>query len=350
MASEQPITGLHFDLGGDLLGDPRSIEAAATAAEQDGYDGLMVPETRHDPFIGLTLAARGSQRIALGTAIAVAFARNPMSTAMLANDLQTVSQGRFLLGLGSQVQPHIEKRFSMTWSKPAARMREFIAAIRAIRESWDTGDRPQFRGEFYTHTLISPFFDPGPNPFGHAPISLAAVGELMTEVAGEVADGCLCHSLTTRRYLQEVTVPALRRGRATAGRDDADLGVALAPFVVLGDTPRERDAATLATRKRIAFYASTPAYRKVLDLHGWAGLHEELYAASRRGEWDRMVALISDEVLDEFAVVGTSAEVAQQLYARYSGVASRLSFNAPYDVPPETWRQLLGELQRLRVG
>lgn len=345
--SEQPVTGLQFDLGGDQLGDPRSIEATAAAAEQDGYDGLQVPETRNDPFIALTLAARGSQRIALGTSIAVAFARNPMSTAMLANDLQTVSDGRFQLGLGSQVQPHIEKRFSMPWSRPAARMREFIAAIRAIWDSWDTGDRPQFRGEFYTHTLMSPFFDPGPNPHGHPPISLAAVGELMAEVAGEVADGCLCHSLTTRRYLTEVTVPALRRGRAAAGRADGDLGIALAPFVVLGSTRQELASAVLATRKRIAFYASTPAYRKVLDLHGWAGLHDELYAGSRRGDWDRMATLVTDEMLDEFAVVGTPAEVAEQLCGRYAAVASRLSFNAPYDVGPQTWRDLLGELHRV---
>src|SRR5688572_1436426 len=176
----------------------------AKQQEDLGYDGLWAAETSHDPFVSLTLAAEATERVELGTAIVVAFGRNPMDLAITANGLQLLSQGRFILGLGSQIKPHIEKRFSMPWSKPAARMREFILAMRAIWDSWHHGTKLDFRGDFYTHTLMTPFFDPGPNPYGPPRVFLAAVGERMTEVAGEVADGLLAHGFTTERYLKEV--------------------------------------------------------------------------------------------------------------------------------------------------
>ena len=276
---------------------------------------------------------------------AVAFARNPMTTALLADDLQLVSGGRFVLGLGSQIKPHIERRFSMPWSHPAKRMREYVSAIRAIWASWETGERLNFRGEFYTHTLMSPMFSPGPNPHGNPPIALAAVGTLMTETAGEVADGFLSHSFTTRRYLDEVSIPALLRGRAAAGRAGESIEISLPALVAIGSTDAELGTAITAIKKQIAFYGSTPAYKGVLELHGWDGLHETLHAASVRGEWDAMADAVSDEVLAEFAMVGTPAEVAAGLRERFGGVVSRLSFSTPYPVAEGTWGEVLAGLR-----
>ncbi|MFJ6670168.1 TIGR03617 family F420-dependent LLM class oxidoreductase [Actinosynnema sp. NPDC091369] len=299
--------------------DPRTVLDAARAAEADGCDGFWVAETRHDPFLALGRVAGHVERVELGTAIAVAFARNPMSTAVQANDLQLLSGGRFNLGLGSQVEPHVTKRFGMPWSRPAARMREFVLALRAIWHAWETGERLRFRGEFYTHTLMTPFFDPGPNPHGPPKVWLAGVGELMTEVAGEVADGFLCHNFTTERYLREVTLPALARGRAKAGKPTAGLEVC-GPSLVACD---ERGVADV--KRQIAFYGSTPTYRKVLDLHGWGELHEELHRLSRRRAWDDMAAAITDEVLAAFAVVGTPAEVRAEVDRRYGDVITRIA-------------------------
>ncbi|MFE9743929.1 TIGR03617 family F420-dependent LLM class oxidoreductase [Saccharothrix saharensis] len=299
--------------------DPRTVPAAARAAEADGCDGFWLAETRHDPFLALGRVAGQVERVELGTAIAVAFARNPMSTAVQANDLQLLSGGRFNLGLGSQVEPHVTKRFGMPWSRPAARMREFVLALRAIWHTWETGERLRFRGEFYTHTLMTPFFDPGPNPHGPPKVWLAGVGELMTEVAGEVADGFLCHNFTTERYLREVTLPALARGRAKAGKPVAGLEVC-GPSLVACD---ERGVADV--KRQIAFYGSTPAYRKVLDLHGWGDLHEELHQLSRRRKWDDMAAAITDEVLAAFAVVGTPAQVRAEVDRRYGDVITRIA-------------------------
>lgn len=325
------------DVGGSTGTDPLETQRTAVRAEAEGYDGVLVPETKHDPFVGATLAAAATSRIHVGTAIAVAFARNPMSTATAANDLQLVAQGRFALGLGSQVKPHIEKRFAMPWSAPAARMEEYVRAVRAIWAAWSDGSRLDFRGEFYSHTLMTPFFDPGPNPFGPPPIWLAGVGERMTEVAGRVADGFLCHSFTTPKYLNEVTVPALRRG-------SRDIGIAVPSFVVLGNDQSELDASANATRAQIAFYGSTPAYLPVLELHGWGELAQQLNALSRRGEWAAMAALIDDDVLTQFAVIGSPGQVAAGLRERFGGVATRVSFNAPYPVDDEVWADLLAAL------
>ena len=192
-----------IDTGAGISAGPLHIETAAAVAETDGYDGFNVPETKHDPFVCAALAARATEYISLRSSIAVAFARNPMNVAMLGNDIQLVSAGRFQLGLGSQVRQHIERRYSMPWNHPADRMEEFIAAVRAIWRSWETGDRLAFRGTFYQHTLMTDFFNPGPNSFGNPPVLLAAVGERMTGVAGRVADGMLCHSFTTEAYLRE---------------------------------------------------------------------------------------------------------------------------------------------------
>src|SRR5215813_12775531 len=201
-----------------LGGSFDEIEGRARALEAEGYDGAATAETSHDPFFPLLLAAQATERLELATGVAIAFARTPMTMASIANDLQLASKGRFFLGLGSQIKPHIERRFSMPWSHPAARMREYILAMRAIWASWSDGTKLDFRGDFYTHTLMTPFFSPGPNPFGPPKVYLAAVGELMTEVGGEVADGVIIHGFTTERYVKEVTLPAIERGLAKAGR------------------------------------------------------------------------------------------------------------------------------------
>jgi probable F420-dependent oxidoreductase len=321
--------------------DPRGVVETAEWAEQVGYDGLWSAETSHDPFFPLVLAAEHTDRIMLGTGIAVAFARNPMNLAVMANDLQTLSQGRFMLGLGSQIKPHIEKRFSMPWSHPAPRMRELILAVRAIWAAWADGSRLAFRGEFYRHTLMTPMFDPGPNPDGNPRIFLAAVGEKMTEVAGEVADGVLAHGFTTERYLREVTVPALERGLAASGRSRSDVEISYPGMVVTGADEAGVAAATEAVKSQLSFYASTPAYRPVLELHGWGDLQGELNTLSKRGAWTEMAGLIDDEILDTFAVVAEIDDIAGIVKERFEGVVDRFNFYAPYPMEPGRWAEVL---------
>jgi probable F420-dependent oxidoreductase len=317
----------------------------AKRAEDAGYAGVWVPETSHDPFLQLLLAAQSTERVDIGTNIAVAFARNPMTMAVQANDLQAYSKGRMILGLGSQIKPHIEKRFSMPWSHPAARMREFVLAMRAIWSCWNEGTKLEFRGEHYTHTLMSPFFHPGPNPYGPPRVMLAGVGELMTEVAGEVCDGFLAHGFTTERYLREVTMPALERGMAKSSRARKDFSISIPSFVVTGRDETEMATAAAATKAQIAFYGSTPAYKGVLDAHGWGELQGELNNLSKQGKWVEMGQAIDDEVLSAFAVVAEPGKVAALLQQRYVGVIDRLSFYAPYEAAPGTWESILSDLK-----
>jgi probable F420-dependent oxidoreductase len=324
------------------------FENAATSAkeaEDAGYSGVWTAETGHDPFFPLLLAAGSTDHIELGTSIAVAFARNPMNLAYLGNDLQSYSNGRFILGLGSQIKPHITKRFSMEWSHPAPRMREMILAIRAIWDCWNNDSKLDFRGDFYTHTLMTPFFNPGPNPFGTAKIFLAGVGERMTEVAGEVCDGFICHGFTTERYLREVTIPALERGRAKVGKTLDGFEIVGPSFVVTGTNDKELESAAAGTRQQIAFYGSTPAYRGVLEIHGWGALQDELNVLSKQGKWVDMGKLIDDEILTTFAVMGPPEEIAPELHRRYGDVIHRISFYAPYKTDPERWRGVLDALK-----
>jgi probable F420-dependent oxidoreductase len=330
---------------GAIALDPLDAADSARAAEKAGYDGAWCPETNHDPFVSLTLAAEHTGRLEIGTSIAVAFARNPMSMATTANDLQLLSKGRLMLGLGSQIRPHIEYRFSMPWSHPAPRMREFIAAMRAIWASWNDGTRLGFRGDYYTHTLMTPFFNPGPNPYGPPNVFLAGVGRLMTRVAGEVCDGFLCHGFTTERYLKEVTIPALEKGRAKVGKTLDGFEVAGSCFVVTGATDEEVKAADAMVRSQIAFYGSTPAYRAVLDLHGWGDLYKELNYLSKEGEWAKMADLIDDEVLGTFAVVAEPDRVAPELLERYGGVVTRVSFYMPGTTDAAKWSGVVEALQ-----
>jgi probable F420-dependent oxidoreductase len=317
------------------------VVRVARELEDVGYDGGLTAETNHDPFFPLLVAAEHTETLDLGTGIAVAFARSPMTLANIGYDLQAFSRGRFRMGLGSQIKAHIEKRFSMPWSRPAARMRELILAVRAIWACWNEGMPLDFRGEFYRHTLMTPFFDPGPNPFGYPTIQLAAVGEKMTEVAGEVADGIILHAFTTEQYVREVTVPALERGWAKAGKQRGDFEISGPMFVVSGTTDEELERARRGTREQIAFYGSTPAYRGVLELHGWGDLQDDLNRLSKRGEWTAMGDLITDDILEAFAVVATPEDVPKAMLARYGGVVDRLQFYAPYRSDPERWKQVL---------
>ena len=333
---------------GGIPADLAGAGGQAAELEAGGYSGAWTAETSHDPFLPLLLAAEHTSEIELGTSIAVAFARNPMTLANLAWDLQAYSQGRFILGLGSQIKPHITKRFSMPWSQPAARMRELILAIRAIWDAWLTGGRLEFRGDFYSHTLMTPFFAPNPadlDGFGVPRVFLAGVGERMTEVAGEVADGFLCHGFTTEKYLREVSIPALERGRGTAGRTMDGFEIAGSTFVVTGTDDAELAAAAKGTRQQIAFYGSTPAYRPVFELHGWGGLQDELNALSKQGKWAEMGDLIDDEILGTFAVVGPPEAIAPELLRRYGDVISRVTFYAPYRGDPDRWRGVLDGLK-----
>jgi len=317
------------------------IARVAKELEDVGYDGAMSAETNHDPFLPLVVAAEHTEHLELGTGIAVAFARNPMTLANTAYDLQAFSKGRFRLGLGSQIKAHIEKRFSMPWSHPAPRMREMVLAIRAIWAAWNGGEKLDFRGEFYRHTLMTPFFDPGPNPYGDPKVLLAAVGELMTEVAGEVADGMILHGFTTERYVREVTLPALERGFAKAGNQRADFEISGPLFVVTGDNDQEIDAARTGTKQQIAFYGSTPAYRGVLELHGWGDLQDDLNRLSKQGQWVEMGELITDDILEAFAVIAAPEDIPKALLARYGDLVDRLSFYAPYQSDPDRWKDVL---------
>ena len=335
-------------IDGNIGTDLRKVPQNVRDAEVAGYSGVWTAETAHDPFLPLLLAAEHSEELELGTSIAVAFARSPMTLANTAWDLQAYSRGRFILGLGSQIKPHITKRFSMEWSHPAARMREMILAIRAIWNTWLTGEKLAFRGDFYTHTLMTPFFTPNARDldgFGPPKIFLAGVGSLMTEVAGEVCDGFLCHGFTTERYLREVTIPALERGRARAGKSMEGFEIIGPSFVVTGNTDQEMEVAADGTRQQIAFYGSTPSYRGVLDIHGWGGLQEELNALSKQGEWAKMGPLINDDILHTFAVVGKPEDIAPELSRRYGDIIQRISFYAPYESDPERWAAVMAALK-----
>jgi probable F420-dependent oxidoreductase len=325
----------------------QEIEASGEAArhlEQQGFDGAFSFEGPHDPFFPLVLAAQATERIELGTAIAVAFARNPMLCAYQANDLQLISKGRFVLGLGTQIEPHIVKRYSMPWSRPAARMREFVQALRAIWSAWETGERLDFRGEFYTHRLMTPFFDPGPNPHGVPRVFLAAVGPKMVEVCGEVADGFFVHPLHTREFLQAATLPALERGLESAGRDQGACEIACQTIVCLGSNDEEVEQARQKARGQVSFYGSTPAYRGVLDHHGYEDLQPKLNRLSKAGKWMDMIGEIDDALLDLIAVSGTPAKVAAALRQR-NDFADRTALVVYNEAGPEAVGDLVGALR-----
>jgi probable F420-dependent oxidoreductase len=319
-------------------------EEEAQRLESKGYAGGFTFEGNHDPFFPLVLAARATERIDLYPAVAIGFARNPMLLANIGWDLQAISKGRFKLGLGTQIKPHIEKRFGMPWSRPAARMKEMVLAIKEIWRCWETNERLDFRGEIYQHTLMTPVFNPGPHPFGVPPIFLAGVGPKMTEVCGEVADGFFVHPFGTHASIRELTLPALERGLARAGRDRRSLEISAQIMVCTGASDAEIENVRQATKQQIAFYGSTPAYRPVLEVHGWGELQDELNVMSKRGEWSEMAGLVSDELLEAVAVCAPIGEVAKAVRERVGGVAARVSLVAHWTKDPDMWDDVVRDL------
>ncbi len=318
--------------------DLRQVPQVAQAAETLGFDAVWTAETQHNPFLPHALIAEHTQRITMGTAVAIAFARSPADLAYTAWDLAAASQGRFILGLGTQVKAHITRRFGMPWpDSVVGKFREQIQAIRAFWHTWQTGEPLNFRGTYYKLTLMSPFFNPGPIEHPQIPIFIAGVNTGLARLAGEVADGFLVHPFHTVRYLREVLLPAITKGATKAGRRRQDVQIMLTAFVVTDD--QERDF----VRQQIAFYASTPSYRRVMALHGWEEVAERLSALAARGQWAEMPALISDEMLATFAVQAHPTELAAALRERYVGLADRLALYSPF-VPGQRdafWQALL---------
>lgn len=321
---------------------PAAVTEFVRRAEADGVDGLMLAEMQHEVFVGLTIAALASARLDLTSGVAIALARSPMTLAQQAWDIQSLSGGRLRVGLGSQVKAHITSRFSMPWDKPAPQMREFVLAVRAIWRCWQEGVPLRHAGKYYRHWLMTPAFNPGPIPSGPPPILLAAVGKLMLRVAAEVADGLITHPLTSPEYLADVITPTVRSHRET----DAPFEMCAQVLVASGHTPEEVAAARAAVAGQIAFYASTPAYRAVLDHHGIGGLGEELGECVRRGEWQTMGQRIDDDVFDLFAVSGDIQTAGRALYARCAGRVDRIGVNLPMGADPVLALEVLAAARR----
>lgn len=342
---------MHMKIDGCLVSDRlEDIPELARASEAAAFDGLWTFENAHDIFLRMALAAEHTTGVELTTAIAVAFARSPMTVAVQAWDMQELSHGRFILGLGTQVKAHIERRFGMPWSTPAPRIREFVKALHAIWGCWSTGARLDFQGDYYTHTLMTPMFDPGPNPFGDPRVFLAGVGPVMTTVAGEVADGWIAHPFTTESYLKNVSLPAIKKGLARADRSRCDFEVSCPLMIVTGRDENEMLAMREQVRSDIAFHASTRAYRPILELHGWEELQTELHQLVKQGSWAEMGRLIDDKMLSTFAVVGETDELAGLIQERVGGLADRISFYPAEFNDPTLWESILAELRRIPTG
>ena len=311
----------------------------ARAVEAYGFDGLWVAEAAHNPFLPLSHAALATERISLGTAIAVAFPRSPMMMALTAWDLAAASHGRFLLGLGTQIKPHITKRFSAKWGKPVKQLREYIESLRAIWHSFQTGAALSYQGEYYRFSSLTPACAPQSLPYPDIPIYIAGVNTGLANLAGELCDGFHVHSFHTPQYLREILQPAFQAGRLTGGRLDK-MTLSCAVFVVTGDDDDVIETSKKLTKSQIAFYASTPSYRPVLELHGWTDLTPRLNALLRRNRWSEMHKLISDDMLEAFAVVAPPDELPYALRERYAGLLDRAGFYFPFE-PEDTTKQIV---------
>ncbi len=312
---------LDVRLGGPLA----EVARLAQRVEAMGFDGAWTSETQHDAFLPVALAASHTARLELGTSIAVAFGRSPLVTAHLAWDLAALTQGRFLLGLGTQVKGHIERRYGLTWDSPGPRLKDYIQALRAIWDCWQNGTPLTYRGEFYSHTLMTPFFNPGPIAHPRIPVHIAGVQPYMCRLAGEVCDGFQVHPFHSVTYLQEVVLPNIEEGLKAGGRTRADVCLASSAFLVTGKTPAAREAVARSIKRQIGFYASTRNYRVILECHGWGQVARDLTQMSIQGDWEAMEALITDEMLDAFAVVGSPEEIPEKLRRRYTGLLDRLA-------------------------
>jgi probable F420-dependent oxidoreductase len=322
-----------------IADDLNQAAPLAQAVEEYGFDGLWVAETAHNPFLPLAHACHATSRISLGTAIAVAFPRNPLLMAQTAWDLAALSQSRFILGLGTQIKPHITKRYSATWGKPVKQLREYIESLRAIWRSFHTGDDLDYRGEYYRYSCLPPFGRPAPIARHQIPIYIAGVNTGLAKLAGELCDGFHVHSFHTTKYLREVLLPAFQAGRAAASRSEP-LTLSCAIFVVTGEDDAAVEASKQLTKSQIAFYASTPSYSKVLELHGWTDLIPRLNTLLRRNRWQEMHALIGDDMLAAFAIIAPPDELPYRLRERYSGLLDRAGFYFPFE-PKDSTKQLI---------
>lgn len=338
---------IHLDTGlGTHFGDLSQVPHLAHEAEALGFNALWSPETKHDPFLPLVLAAEHTTTIRLGTAVAIAFPRSPMVLANLGWDLAKFSGGRFILGLGTQVKGHNERRFSVPWVPPGPRLRDMVLAIRAIWNAWQNGTRLDFRSPHYTHTLMTPFFNPGPIAHPDVPIFLGGVNPYMCRLAGEVADGLLMHSLNSVTYIRQVVLPALEEGLQKSSRERRAFTLRGTVFPILGDTEEELALARAAVRQRIAFYASTRTYKVVLEAHGWGDLTDHLHGMAARGEWEAMGREITEEMLDAFCVTSTPEQLGSALHTRFDGLVDRLFLNLTYEPAAKKidWRRVIREL------
>lgn len=331
--------------GGATADDLWAVPARVRRLEALGYSTAIAPEINHDAFLPLLLAAEHSTRIGLGTSVAIAFPRAPMIVAQLAWDLQRFSHGRFFLGLGSQVRKHNEERFSVPWSAPVARMREYITTLRAIWDTWQTGAKPAFVGAHYRFTYTTPFFNPGPLEHPHIPVAISAVNPAMCRLAGEVCDGVRLHNFCTRAYLEQTILPNIAAGARKAGRAATAVELAGGGFIATGATDAAVQAMVEGIRRQVAFYGSTPSYHGVLAAHGWEELGERLNALSRLGKWDEMHQAVSDEVVHAFAAVGRYDEIVPRIRERFAGI-TRIAFPPPPDEARDEGlvRELLTEL------
>ena len=308
----------------------RSIDETAPAAEDLGFAGLWTSETKHDAFLPLAIAANETREIELGTSVAIAFSRSPMETAQTAWDLQYLSGGRFVLGLGTQVKAHITRRFSMPWDKPAARLREYILALREIWRSFQSEGPLQFEGEFYRHTLMTPFFNPGPIDHPKIPVYIAGVNTRLARLAGEICDGFHVHPFHSPEYVQRTVIPAITAGAEGVGRDPGQVTLATSAFVISAESEEEAAEQRESVRSQISFYASTPTYRTVLEAHGWEEVGERLGTMAREKKWHEMPALITDEMLAAFAIEAAPDEIGQALNDRYDGLIDRVALYIPF--------------------
>lgn len=310
-----------------------------------GYDGVYSLEGSWDPFFPLVVAAEHAPGLDIATGIAVAFPRNPMHLAYQAWDLQKFSKGKFLLGIGSQVKAHIEKRFGVEFSPPAARMREYILALKAIFDCWQNGTALNFQGEYFRHTLMTPMFNPGPLDCAPPPVLLGALGPLMTEVAGEVADGLIVHPFNSMPFLADHALPAVHRGLEKSGRGRNDFILQINAIVITGDTEEARAAATASVKSLLGFYASTPAYRPPMDAVGYGDLQPELNRLSKEGRWEELGSYIDEAFLEAFATIGKPGEIAAKLRHKYGAHADRLAIYAPYAAPDAMWSSIIADLK-----
>lgn len=327
--------------------DLRELAAATLRAKEFGFDGIFSAEVTGDPLVAAAAATQHAADMDFGTKIAVAFARTPMTMAYAANDVHELSGGRFFLGLGTQVKAHVTRRFSMPWGRPAAQMREFVLAMKEIWHSWRSDERLSHRGEYYQHTLMTPYFTPTITTAAPPAVWLAAVGPRMTATAAEVADGIVLHGFWTREYLDAVLMPAIEQGLARSGRTRADITITAGGFLITGRDERELAETRESVRYQIAFYGSTPAYRPVFEVHGLGDLGDRLHALSvepSNDRWQRMTALIGDDVLDLFAVTAEPAGVAAALLARHADYADRIAL-PPQIGDPDVWAAQIAALR-----